>query len=203
MSSTLAFDADLTPNAANFSALTPLTFLTRTALAHPYRTAVIHGPVRRTWGETHRRCLRLASALRAMGVGPGDTVAALLPNVPEMLELHFAVPMLGAVLNTQNTRLDAASMAFMLDHGQAKVFFTDPEFHDRSREALSRCSVSPLVVDVEDPTFEGGERVGELTFDELMARGSDDLTWREPADEWQAITLNYTSGTTGDPKGVV
>ncbi|WP_421705520.1 AMP-binding protein [Alloalcanivorax xenomutans] len=203
MSSTLAFDADLTPNAANFSALTPLTFLTRTALAHPYRTAVIHGPVRRTWAETHQRCLRLASALRAMGVGPGDTVAALLPNVPEMLELHFAVPMLGAVLNTQNTRLDAASMAFMLDHGQAKVFFTDPEFHERSREALSRCSVSPLVVDVEDPTFEGGERVGELTFDDLMARGRDDVTWQAPADEWQAITLNYTSGTTGDPKGVV
>ncbi len=203
MASTTAFDDDLPPNAANFSALTPITFIARTATAHPERTAVIHGPIRRSWNETYRRCLRLASALASLGIGPGDTVAALLPNVPEMLELHFAVPMLGAVLNTQNIRLDAASMTFMLDHGEAKVFLVDPEFHERSREAVSRCQAKPIVVDVVDATFDAGERIGDLTYDELLAQGRDDFAWHPPQDEWRAIALNYTSGTTGNPKGVV
>lgn len=197
------FELDLDPVEANFSALTPTTFLKRAALAHPNRTAVIHGDIKRTWQETYQRCLKLASALRKLGVKKGDTVAALLPNIPEMLELHFAVPMLGAVLNAQNTRLDSKTMTFMLNHGKAGVFFTDREYSDRAREALAGCDAKPKVIDVDDPQFEGGELIGDMTFDALLATGDDDFEWELPGQEWQSITLNYTSGTTGNPKGVV
>lgn len=197
------FELGLDKSEANHTPLTPLTFIRRSALAHPSRTAVIHGDIRRTWAETYQRCLKMASALRKLGVKKGDTVAALLPNIPEMLELHFAVPMIGAVLNAQNTRLDARSMTFMLNHGRAKVFFTDREYHERAREAVAGCDAKPVVIDVEDPTFEGGERIGSMTYDELLATGDDDFQWSLPDDEWQAIALNYTSGTTGNPKGVV
>lgn len=203
MDSSTALKAELGKNQANFAALTPVTFIARAALAHPERTAVIHGSIRRSWAETYRRCRQLASALQALGVEPGDTVAALLPNVPEMLELHFAVPMIGAVLNAQNTRLDARSMSYMLNHGKAKVFFTDTEYHQRAAEAVQGCQRPPLVVDFADPNFNGGERIGSLTYDELLAQGQEDFAWQMPDDEWQSIALNYTSGTTGDPKGVV
>ncbi|SIP94031.1 acyl-CoA synthetase [Marinobacterium stanieri] len=197
------FELDLDPVEANFSALTPTTFVKRAALAHPNRTAVIHGDIKRTWQETYQRCLKLASALRKLGVKKGDTVAALLPNIPEMLELHFAVPMLGAVLNAQNTRLDAKTMTYMLNHGKAKVFFTDREYSDRAREALAGCDAKPKVIDVDDPLFDGGELIGDMTFDTLLATGDDDFEWELPGEEWQSIALNYTSGTTGNPKGVV
>ncbi|MGQ7270064.1 AMP-binding protein [Marinobacter nauticus] len=197
------FELGLDRLEANYTPLTPITFIQRTALAHPSRTAVIHGDTRRSWAETYQRCLKMASALRKLGVRKGDTVAALLPNIPEMLELHFAVPMIGAVLNAQNTRLDSKTMTFMLNHGRAKVFFTDKEYSDRSREALSGCDAKPIVVDVDDPCFEGGELIGRMTYDELLSTGEDNFEWEMPSDEWQAIALNYTSGTTGNPKGVV
>lgn len=197
------YEMGLEQNSANFSALSPIGFIERTASVYPDRTAVVYGDLTRNWAETYQRCLRLASALRQRGVGVGDTVAAVLPNIPEMIELHFAVPMLGAVLNAQNTRLDAEAVSFMLDHGEARVLITDREFSATVGKALKMSQQNPLVVDVDDPQFDGGELLGELTYEQLLAEGDSDFAWQPPEDEWQAITLNYTSGTTGNPKGVV
>ncbi len=197
------YDTDLPKNAANYVPLSPLTFIERTASVYPQRTAVVHGQIRRTWAETYARCRRLASALVKHGVGKGDTVAVMLPNIPEMLEAHFGVPMAGAVLNALNIRLDAEAIAYMLDHGQAKVLITDREFSDTIAKVLERVERKPLVIDVHDPLYQGGRDLGEMDYEAFIAQGDPEFAWLPPDDEWQAIALNYTSGTTGKPKGVV
>jgi Acyl-CoA synthetases (AMP-forming)/AMP-acid ligases II len=197
------YDLGLAKNEANFVQLTPLTFIERSASVYPDHVAVIHGTVRRNWAETYARCRQLASALKGRGIALGDTVAVLCANLPEMFECHFGVPMCGAVLNTINIRLDAEAIAFILAHGEAKVLIVDPEFSAVAEEALSKLERRPLVVDVIDASFEGGKQIGDLTYDALIAEGDPEFAWQTPADEWQAISLNYTSGTTGNPKGVV
>ncbi|KQO90729.1 acyl-CoA synthetase [Methylorubrum extorquens] len=204
MARTTIYDRDLDPNPANFQPLTPLTYLDRAARTFPDRVAVIHGPLRRSYADLYARCRRLAAALAARGIGRGDTVAVLLANTPAMIECHYGVPMTGAVLNTLNTRLDAAALAFCLDHGEAKVFIVDREFAQIGREALDKAGVSPLVIDYDDPEFTGDSApVGETDYEDFLAAGDPDFDWAMPGDEWDAISLNYTSGTTGDPKGVV
>ena len=194
----------LDKNPANYTPLTPLTFLERSAYVYPDRVAVIHGQRRQSWLQTFTRCRQLASALVAHGIGEGDTVAAMLNNTPEMIECHFGVPVTGAVLNTLNTRLDAETIAFMLEHGEARVLLTDREYSSTVRKALARCRREILVIDVDDPEYGGpGDRLGTREYEEFIAGGSPDFPWRGPADEWEAISLNYTSGTTGNPKGVV
>jgi fatty-acyl-CoA synthase len=198
------YEQDLDRNAANFATLTPLTFLDWSASVYPGRTAVIHGARRFSWSETYVRCRRLASALAQRGIGTGDTVAAMLANTPEMYECHFGVPMTGAVLNTLNTRLDADAIAFMLNHGDAKVLIADREFSDTVAVALDKVTRRPFVVDVDDPEYLGaGRRLGGVDYEAFLREGDPAFAWRPPADEWQAIALNYTSGTTGNPKGVV
>jgi len=198
------FERDLGKNAANYAPLTPLSFLERAAHVYPRRVSVVHGAQRYTWSETYARARRLASALARRGIGPGDTVAAMLPNVPAMYEAHFGVPMCGAVLNTLNTRLDPEAIAFMLAHGEAKLILVDREFSPIVEQALSRTKNEIEVVDIEDPEYSGsGKRLGDTTYEQLLAGGDAAYGWRWPQDEWEAISLNYTSGTTGDPKGVV
>ena len=197
------FEQHLGQTPANYTQLSPLTFIERTASVYPERTAVIHGGIQRNWAETYERCRRLASALHNRGIGKGDTVAAMLPNIPEMLEAHFGVPMVGAVLNALNTRLDADAIAFMLGHGEARVLIADREFGPVVREALSRVDRDILVVDVDDPEYGEGEPLSELDYEALLAEGDPQFQWQGPDNEWDAIALNYTSGTTGDPKGVV
>ncbi len=197
------FESDLDKNSANYQPLSPLSFLPRAAAVFPARTALIHGAQRVTWAEAYARCRRLASALAGRGIGPGDTVAVMAPNTPPMWEAHFGVPVLGAVLNALNTRLDAATIAFILEHGEAKALITDREFSATIKEALARLDRDLLVIDIDDPLAAGGESLGELGYEAFLAGGDPDFPWRLPDDEWQAISLNYTSGTTGNPKGVV
>jgi fatty-acyl-CoA synthase len=198
------YDTDLDRNPANFQPLTPLAFLQRCAEVFPGHPAVIHGAQKHTYAQFYARARRLASALAQRGIARGDTVAVMLANTPAMLEAHYGVPMAGAVLNTLNTRLDAAILAFTLDHGNAKVVITDREFAKTIKEALALAKARPLVIDYDDPEYAGpGERLGAIEYEEFLHGGDPDFPWVTPTDEWDAISLNYTSGTTGDPKGVV
>jgi len=203
---TSIYDQDLPRNEANFAPISPLSFIERTAEVYPDRVAIVHGSLRQTWGQTYVRARRLASALQRAGIGKNDTVAVMLPNTPPMVEAHFGVPMAGAVLNALNTRLDPEAIAFMLDHGEARVVIVDPEFAGTLASALKlRQATTPLLlIGVEDPLFTGESTpVGTTTYDAFLAGGDPAFVWSLPADEWDAIALNYTSGTTGNPKGVV
>lgn len=197
------YEQGLERNPVNHVALSPLSFIERTAAIYPHYPAVVHGAIRRNWGETYTRCRKLASALAGRGIGKDDTVAVILPNIPEMLELHFAVPMIGAVINTLNVRLDPETISFMLEHGEAKVLFVDREFSDVALAACRMLENPPLIIDVNDPEYGEGKPASPLDYEALLAEGDPDFAWQWPDDEWQAIALNYTSGTTGNPKGVV
>lgn len=201
------YEIKLDRNAANFVPLSPLTFLERVKDVFPNRPSIIYGDREYTWLDTYNRCLKVASALEKHDIGLGDTVSIMAANTPEIFEAHYFVPMTGAVLNTINTRLEPETVAYILDHSDAKVLITDTQFSPVVKEALSMTVNDILIIDIDDPKAilkEGeGERLGKYTFDEFLELGDDEYQWKRPTDEWQAITLNYTSGTTGRPKGVV
>lgn len=198
------FEQDLAKNPANYQPLTPLSFLARSATAAPNHTAIIHGNARISYAEFYARSRRLASALSARGIGPGDTVSVMLPNTPAMMEAHFGVAMTGAVLHTINTRLDAGVISFQLDHAGTKLLITDREFSSTMKAALELAAVKPIIIDYDDPEFpQTGEPLSADDYEAFVMAGDPDFDWRWPEDEWEAISLNYTSGTTGNPKGVV
>jgi len=199
------YETDLDRNPANYQPLTPLTFLERSASVYPEHPAIIHGTQRVSYGDFYTRCRQLASALVKAGIGKGDTVSVMLANTPPMLEVHYGVPMMGAVLNTLNTRLDAQIIAFSLDHADTRVLLVDKEYSATVKEALTLTKkAKPIVIDYDDPEFDvPGECLGNIDYEDFVASGDPDFAWSMPADEWNAISLNYTSGTTGNPKGVV
>ena len=197
------YEQDLGKNAANYVPLSPLTFLRRSAAVYPNHQAVVHGNISHTYSEVYDRARKLGSALASKGIGKNDTVAVLATNVPAIYDAHFGVPMAGAVLNTINTRLDAATIAFILDHGDSKAVITDTELSPVMKEALTLCKAKPIVIDVDDASGPGGERLGSAEYEDFIADGDPEYDWKLPDDEWEAISLNYTSGTTGNPKGVV
>ena len=206
---TSIYDNGLDRNPANHQPLTPLTYLERAAATYPDQVAVIHGGLRLTYRDFWRRARQLGSALSKQGIGKGDTVTVMLSNTPAMLEAHFGVPMVKAVLHSLNTRLDAAIIAFQLDHAETKLLIVDREFSAVVKEALALAKIKPLVIDYDDPNYPAdapypkGERIGTIDYEELIASGDPDFAWSMPDDEWDAISLNYTSGTTGNPKGAV
>jgi len=203
MKSDNQYSTGLDKNPANYTPLSPLTFIERAASVYPHRCALIYGDKRQSWAQTYSRCRQLASALQRRGLQQDDTVAVMLPNVPAMYEIHFAIPMAGGVINALNYRLDADTIAFMLKHAETKILITDPEYSAVIKQALSQLDHKPLVIDVIDAQFGDGELVGEIEYESFLQQGDADFYWRLPADEWQAVALSYTSGTTGDPKGVV
>jgi fatty-acyl-CoA synthase len=203
LSRTNPYNVGLDRNPANYVALSPLSFLARAAEVYPAKPAVVHGDRCLAWEEVYARSRRLASALSRRGIGVGDTVAVMAPNVPAMFEAHYGIPMAGAVINTLNTRLDPEAIAFMLAHGEAKVLITDTEFAPTVARALKLLERRPIVIDIDDPQGPGGDRLGEAEYEELLESGDPDFGWGLPGDEWDAIALSYTSGTTGNPKGVV
>ena len=197
------FNQNLDPNIANHQPLTPLTFLDWSATVYPDKTAVIYGDIEYTYREFARRCRLLASALSKRGIGLGDTVALMAPNTPPMLEAHYGVPMTGAAINGINIRLDATAVAFILEHGEARVLITDREFSPVVKEALTQVTRPITVIDIDDPLAPSGDLIGEKDYESFLEEGDDNFTPRPVSDEWEAIALNYTSGTTGNPKGVV
>ena len=198
------YETDLDPNPANYQQLTPLTFLDRSARIFPDRTAIIHGGTTYNYADFYARARKLASVLASRGIGKGDTVSAMLSNTPPMLEAHYGVPMTGAVLHSMNTRLDAQIIAFQLDHADTKLLITDREFAPTVKEALAIAKVKPEVIDYDDPEFaQDGEMLGSMEYEDFIKDGDAEFAWELPEDEWQALSLNYTSGTTGNPKGVV
>ncbi|MGO1232770.1 MAG: acyl-CoA synthetase [Marinobacter sp.] len=200
---TSIYDQGLEPCNANYAVQSPVDFIERTASVYPDHPSIIHGAIRYTWAETGARCRRLASALTGRGVGRGDTVAVMLPNIPAMVECHFGIPMAGAVLNALNVRQDAPAIAYMLEHSEATVVIADREYGDVIRAAVERLERQPLVIDVNDPEYGEGTPVSELDYEAFLLEGDPEAQWQFPSDEWGAISLNYTSGTTGNPKGVV
>jgi len=197
------YEIGLDKNDANYVPLSPLTFIERAALVFPNRFSVIHGTERYTWKKTYARCRRLGSALAKRGIRKGDTVAVMAPNIPQHFEVHFGVPVTGAVLNSINIRQDAETIAFILQHGEAKVLLTDREFSDVIEKALQLLPKKPIVIDIDDPQARGGKLIGETSYEDFLKTGDENFVWKGPDDEWNAISLNYTSGTTGNPKGVV
>ena len=203
MNSASQYSIDLDKNAANYTPLSPITFIERAASVYPDRPALIYGAKQQTWAQTYARSRRFASALQKHGLQQDETVALMLPNVPAMYEAHFAIPMAGGVINGLNIRLDADAIAFQIKHGDAKILLTDREFSDTINAAVSQLENKPLVIDVDDPEFVGGELIGDFEYEDFLKLGDAEFSWKLPQDEWQAIALGYTSGTTGDPKGVV
>ena len=205
------YDQDLDTNAANFTPLSPISMMRRVASIYPDKAAVVYGERRLTWGEIYTRCVNVATALTRRGIARGETVAVLSANLPEMFEVHFAVPMTGAVLNAINMRLDAKSVAFILEHGEAKLLLVDKEFGPLAEQALDQMASPPAVIHIEDATYTGGKLIGDQSYEDLVSEGENSASALKtvdsveflPSNEWDAIALNYTSGTTGNPKGVV